>query len=173
MVDSIIAPTTGLINTRLAKERSLAALQVRRLSIAHSPIDWLLNDISFTLSEQARTALVRANGSGKSTLLQIIAGLVKADIYECAHPKEMRISYLPQSDIVLEDGTAFEQVELAYNRFLPLIDEQHSIEERLAAGELSDYLLQRLHEIQETLLGEGYHDRKTEIAIILKRPRVP
>ena len=76
--------------------------------------------------------------------------------------------YLPQSDIVLEDGTAFEQVELAYNRFLPLVDEQHSIEERLATGELSDYLLQRLHEIQETLLGEGYHDRKTEIAIILK-----
>ena len=93
---------------------------------------------------------------------------MSADIYECAHPKEMRISYLPQSDIVLEDGTAFEQVELAYNRFLPLVDEQHSIEERLATGELSDYLLQRLHEIQETLLDEGYHDRKTEIAIILK-----
>ncbi|HOR80221.1 MAG TPA: ABC-F family ATP-binding cassette domain-containing protein [Sphaerochaeta sp.] len=145
----------------------MATLQVQRLSIAFADRQ-LLNDISFTLSERARTALVGANGSGKSTLLQIIAGLVSADIYECAHPKEMRISYLPQSDIVLEDGTAFEQVELAYNRFLPLVDEQHSIEERLATGELSDYLLQRLHEIQETLLDEGYHDRKTEIAIILK-----
>jgi len=145
----------------------LATLQVQRLSIAFADRQ-LLDDISFTLSERARAALVGANGSGKSTLLQIVAGLMSADIYEYAQPKDMRISYLPQSDIVLEEGTAYEQVELAYDRFLPLVDEQHAIEERLARGELSDYLLQRLHEIQEALLGEGYHDRKTEIAIILK-----
>ncbi|HPX28715.1 MAG TPA: ABC-F family ATP-binding cassette domain-containing protein [Sphaerochaeta sp.] len=145
----------------------MATLQVQRLSIAFADRQ-LLDDISFTLSERARAALVGANGSGKSTLLQIVAGLMSADIYEYAQPKDMRISYLPQSDIVLEEGTAYEQVELAYDRFLPLVDEQHAIEERLARGELSDYLLQRLHEIQEALLGEGYHDRKTEIAIILK-----
>lgn len=145
----------------------MATLQVQRLSIAFADRQ-LLDDISFTLSERARAALVGANGSGKSTLLQIVAGLMSADIYEYAQPKDMRISYLPQSDIVLEEETAYEQVELAYDRFLPLVDEQHAIEERLARGELSDYLLQRLHEIQEALLGEGYHDRKTEIAIILK-----
>lgn len=145
----------------------MAIVQVQRISIAFADRQ-LLDEVSFTLSDRARAALVGANGSGKSTLLKILAGLTSADVHEVAHPKEMRISYLPQSEIVLEEGTVFEQVELAYDRFLPLVDEQRSIEERLAQGELSDHLLARLHEIQETLLEEGYHDRRTEIAIILK-----
>lgn len=146
---------------------SLATLQVQRLSIAFADRQ-LLDNVSFTLGDRARAALAGSNGSGKSTLLQIIAGLMSADIYECAQSRNMRISYLPQSDIVFEEGTAYEQVELAYDRFLPLVDEQHAIEERLANGELSEHLLDRLHEIQEILLNDGYYDRKTEIAIILK-----
>ena len=146
--------------------RSLATVQVKRLSIAFAD-RIILNNVSFTLADGARAALAGANGSGKTTLLKIIAGEMSADSIEMSHPKHMRISYLPQSDIVLENGTAYEHVELAYERFYPLIEEQRSIVERLANNELSDYLLERNHEIGEILLHEGYYDRKTEIAIIL------
>ena len=86
----------------------MATLQVQRLSIAFADRQ-LLDDISFTLSERARAALVGANGSGKSTLLQIVAGLMSADIYEYAQPKDTDL--LPSSKRYrLGGGTAYEQV---------------------------------------------------------------
>jgi ATP-binding cassette subfamily F protein 3 len=147
----------------------VATLQVQRVQLAFADRD-ILSDISFTLSDKSRSALAGGNGSGKSTLLKVISGHMSADDFAYSATKGMRISYLPQSDIVFEEGTVYEEVEKAYARFDEMLDQLHELETNLAqAGEedKTESLLIRVHEIQETLLNEGYYGRKESIQQVL------
>lgn len=144
-------------------------MQVQRVQLAFADRD-ILSDISFTLSDKSRSALAGGNGSGKSTLLKVISGHMSADDFAYSATKGMRISYLPQSDIVFEEGTVYEEVEKAYARFDEMLDQLHELETNLAqAGEedKTESLLIRVHEIQETLLNEGYYGRKESIQQVL------
>jgi len=144
-------------------------LQVQRVQLAFADRD-ILSDISFTLSDKSRSALAGGNGSGKSTLLKVISGHMSADDFAYSATKGMRISYLPQSDIVFEEGTVYEEVEKAYARFDEMLEQLHELETNLAqAGEedKTESLLIRVHEIQETLLNEGYYGRKESIQQVL------
>ncbi len=147
----------------------MATLQVQRVQLAFADRD-ILSDITFTLSDKSRSALAGGNGSGKSTLLKVISGHMSADDFAYSATKGMRISYLPQSDIVFEEGTVYEEVEKAYARFDEMLDQLHELETNLAqAGEedKTESLLIRVHEIQETLLNEGYYGRKESIQQVL------
>ncbi len=144
-------------------------MQVQRVQLAFADRD-ILSDISFTLSDKSRSALAGGNGSGKSTLLKVISGHMSADDFAYSATKGMRISYLPQSDIVFEEGTVYEEVEKAYARFDEMLEQLHELETNLAqAGEedKTESLLIRVHEIQETLLNEGYYGRKESIQQVL------
>ncbi len=147
----------------------MATLQVQRVQLAFADRD-ILEDISFTLSEKSRSALAGGNGSGKSTLLKVISGHMSADDFAYSATKGMRISYLPQSDIVFEEGTVYEEVEKAYARFEPMLVELHDLELKLAQASEDDKTesqLLRLHEIQEALLNDGYYSRKEFIVQVL------
>ena len=127
----------------------MATLQVQRVQLAFADRD-ILSDISFTLSEKSRSALAGGNGSGKSTLLKVISGHMSADDFAYSATKGMRISYLPQSDIVFEDGTVYEEVEKAYARFDEMLLELHDLEIKLSSASEEDKTeshLFRLHEI--------------------------
>jgi ATP-binding cassette subfamily F protein uup len=56
----------------------------------------LFEEISFTISEGDRIALIGPNGSGKSTLLRILAGLETPDTGDLAARKRLRLSYVVQ-----------------------------------------------------------------------------
>ena len=56
----------------------------------------LFQNISFTVSEGDRIALIGPNGSGKSTLLEILSGRVKPDTGNVATRKRTRFSFVPQ-----------------------------------------------------------------------------
>ena len=56
----------------------------------------VLRNVSFSVEDGEKLAIVGANGSGKSTLLQIIAGGLKPDSGSVVCPKSARIGYLPQ-----------------------------------------------------------------------------
>jgi len=56
----------------------------------------LFDEISFTVSEGDRIALIGPNGSGKSTLLRILAGLESPDSGNLASRKRVRLSYVVQ-----------------------------------------------------------------------------
>ncbi|MGE4453926.1 MAG: ribosomal protection-like ABC-F family protein [Sphaerochaeta sp.] len=147
----------------------MATLQVQRVRLAFADRD-ILKDVSFTLSEQSRSALAGGNGSGKSTLLKVISGQMAADDLEVSTSRNLRISYLPQSDIVFTEGTVYHEVEKAFSRFQELRKEQQAIESKLENCDPSDETdspLRRLAEIQEYLLEEGYFDRKQTIEQVL------
>jgi len=56
----------------------------------------VLSDISFSLSQGQKVALVGYNGTGKTTLLKIIAGLEEADAGTLEIDRDICVGYLPQ-----------------------------------------------------------------------------
>lgn len=130
----------------------------------------ILEDVSFTLTEKSRSALTGGNGSGKSTLLKVLSGQMAADSMQVSMTRSLRISYLPQSDILFEEGTVYSEVERGYQRFDEILAEKKELEHQLSLSseEENTYpLLVRLSAIQDQLLEEGYFSRKEKIERIL------
>lgn len=62
----------------------------------------ILNDITFTIEENSRIAIVGPSGVGKTTLLRMIAGLEKVDEGEIRQDKQNHIA------MIFQDGGLFE-----------------------------------------------------------------
>ena len=128
----------------------------------------ILRNVGFTMNEKTRAALAGANGSGKSTLLKVISGSIKADSSTLSITRGARISYLPQSDIVLPEKTVYEAAEEGYRRFEAIISEIGVLEnESLEGGERALAAASRLSECHELLSESGYYERKPRIESIL------
>ena len=56
----------------------------------------LFEDVSMSMSDGERIAIVGANGTGKSTILKIIIGLEDPDQGSVERNRELKIGYLPQ-----------------------------------------------------------------------------
>ena len=142
----------------------MRTLQVQDVSLAFGDRE-ILRNIGFTMSEKTRAALAGANGSGKSTLLKVISGRMPADSSSIAMTRGCRISYLPQSDIVLPDITVYEAAEEGFARFDGILQEIQELGDQASAGSMQ--AAERLAECHDMLLESGYYDRKSRIETIL------
>ena len=142
----------------------MRTLQVQDISLAFGDRE-ILRNIGFTMSEKTRAALAGANGSGKSTLLKVISGRMPADSSSIAMTRGCRISYLPQSDIVLPDITVYEAAEEGFARFDGILQEIQELGDQASAGSMQ--AAERLAECHDMLLESGYYDRKSRIETIL------
>ena len=154
------------------KRTIMGILQVQNISLSFGDRN-LLTNASLTLGEHARAALAGGNGEGKSTLMKIIAGLMPCDGGKVTKTKGMRVSYLPQSDIVFREGTVYDEIEKGFARFEVNLERQHEIEGLLsgsgaAAQTSTDALLKELNELQEELLDSPYYDREARVSLISK-----
>ena len=144
----------------------MGILQVQNIDLSFGDRT-LLSGVSLTLGEHARAALAGGNGEGKSTLMKIMAGLMSCDGGQITKTRGMRVSYLPQSDIVLRDNTVYEEMEKGFARFEVNLSRQREIETLLQTTH-TDALLIELNELQENLLDSSYYDRKQVIYAIAK-----
>ena len=120
----------------------MGILQVQNIDLSFGDRT-LLNNVSLTLGEHARAALAGGNGEGKSTLMKIIAGLMPCDGGQVTKTRGMRVSYLPQSDIVLRGNTVYEEIEKGFERFSENLDRQHEIEGLCQCRKGSEYIRRR------------------------------
>ncbi len=74
----------------------------------------LFSDVSFSINETDKIALMGKNGAGKSTLLKIIAGENKPSSGNISAPKGTVIAYLPQHLLTHDDATVFEETSKAF-----------------------------------------------------------
>lgn len=86
----------------------------------------LFKDVTFSINEKDRIALMGKNGAGKSTLLKIIAGTKTASRGKVSAPKEAVIAYLPQHLLTTDSRTVFEEAAQA---FAHIFEMQQQIEE--------------------------------------------
>ena len=109
---------------------------VNNLSIEFSAKP-LFNNISFSVNDKERLALVGKNGAGKSTLLKILAGLQQPSAGSVAVPASVSIGYLPQEMKTVDDTSLFEEAKKSFKEKLETENKLEEINRQLS--ERTDY----------------------------------
>ena len=110
-------------------------LDLNQISLSFAGND-ILRDITFTVSEQDKVAIVGRNGSGKSTLLKIIAQENQPQKGTLSFQKNTKIAYVGQR---LNDVKHKTVLNILKNGFPSLVMMEKAIarlEKRMAAGEI-------------------------------------
>jgi ATP-binding cassette, subfamily F, member 3 len=117
----------------------------------------LFKDISFSINEKDRIALMGKNGAGKSTLLKIIAGERNPTRGRVSSPKDAVIAYLPQHLITENKRSVFEEASLA---FAKIFEMKHEIDElNIQLSTRTDYESDSYYKLieQVSALSEKYY----------------
>ncbi|NRD18939.1 ABC-F family ATP-binding cassette domain-containing protein [Winogradskyella eckloniae] len=117
----------------------------------------LFSDVSFTINENDKIALMGKNGAGKSTMMKIIAGVQNATRGHVRSPKDTVIAYLPQHLLTEDDTTVFEEASKAFAHVFEMRDEMEALNKQLETRtdyESNDYMkiIERVSD-----LGEKYY----------------
>jgi ATP-binding cassette, subfamily F, member 3 len=133
----------------------------------------LFSDVSFSINENDKIALMGKNGAGKSTLLKIIAGEGKATSGHISGPKEAIIAYLPQHLLTHDDVTVFEETSKAFSEVYVMRDELESLNEQLNIRtdyDTDDYmkLIERVSELSEKFYSIEEVNYDAEVEKVLK-----
>jgi len=148
----------------------MAFVQFTEVDLAFGARD-ILKGASIYLAAGSRAALAGPNGAGKSTLMKIAAGLLAPDAGERAITKGARISYLPQTDVVVGDDSVFGEAEKAFGFAAAMLERQEEIGRILESAVSDDESTARLVEehahIQEAVEGSGYWRRRDRAREVL------
>jgi len=133
----------------------------------------LFRDVSFSINETDKIALMGKNGAGKSTLLKIIAGVNKPSIGSISAPKEAIIAYLPQHLLTHDDATVFEETSKAFSDIFQMRDEIEDLNDQLTTR--TDYesdaymkLIEKVSELSEKFYSIEEVNYEAEVEKVLK-----
>ncbi len=117
----------------------------------------LFKNVSFSINEKDRIALMGKNGAGKSTLLKILAGERPPTSGRVSSPKGTVIAYLPQHLMTVDNRTVFEEASQAFSS---IFDMKHRMEElNNLLSTRTDYESEEYYNIIEevSLLSEKFY----------------
>lgn len=117
----------------------------------------LFSDVSFTINENDKIALMGKNGAGKSTMMKIIAGEQKASRGNVRFPKDAIIAYLPQHLLTEDKCTVFEEASKAFKHIFDMKAEMDSLNTELETRTDydSDDYMKIIQKVSD--LGEKYY----------------
>ena len=137
----------------------------------------LFSDVSFSINETDKIALMGKNGAGKSTLLKIIAGENKPSSGNISAPKGTVIAYLPQHLLTHDNATVFEETSKAFSGIFKMkaeidalnyeltvrtdyeSDEYYKIIEKVSELSEKFYSIEEINyeaEVEKVLIGMGF-----------------
>lgn len=133
----------------------------------------LFSDVSFSINETDKIALMGKNGAGKSTLLKIIAGVNKPSTGNISAPKETVIAYLPQHLLTKDNATVFEETSKAFSDIFKMRDEIEDINNQLTVRtdyESDEYmkLIEKVSELSEKFYSIEEVNYEAEVEKVLK-----
>ncbi|WP_113653773.1 ABC-F family ATP-binding cassette domain-containing protein [Pedobacter namyangjuensis] len=133
----------------------------------------LFSEVSFSINENDKIALMGKNGAGKSTLLKIIAGAGQPTSGHISGPKDAVIAYLPQHLLTEDNVTIFEETSKAFGEVYAMRDELESLNEQLNIRtdyDTDDYmkLIERVSELSEKFYSIEEVNYDAEVEKVLK-----
>ena len=133
----------------------------------------LFSNVSFSINENDKIALMGKNGAGKSSLLKIIAGVTKPSSGSVNAPKEAVIAYLPQHLLTNDEATVFEEASKAFSSIFLMKAEIDAINEELTVR--TDYesdaymkLIERVSELSEKYYSIEEINFESEVEKVIK-----
>jgi ATP-binding cassette subfamily F protein 3 len=149
----------------------MAFVQFTDVSLAFGARD-ILKGASLYLAEGSRAALAGPNGAGKTTLMKIAAGIMNPDSGERAITKGARISYLPQTDVVLGGLTVVGEAERAFDYVRHRIARQEELGRLLESATDDDgataVLVEEHARIHDEIERSGYWEREGRVREVLR-----
>jgi len=117
----------------------------------------LFSEVSFTINENDKIALMGKNGAGKSTMMKIIAGEQKATRGNVRYPKDAIIAYLPQHLLTEDSCTVFEEASKAFKHVFEMRDALDGFNKELETRTDydSDAYMKIIQQVSD--LGEKYY----------------
>ncbi len=130
----------------------------------------ILDDISFHINEQEKTAIVGINGSGKSTLLKILMGEYEADSGEIIIQKDAVIGYLAQNQDIDSTKSILEEMQDAKKDVIALEQELNDTTELMnhAEGAELEKLIRKADNLRHRFELAGGYTYHSELIGVLK-----
>ena len=133
----------------------------------------LFSDVTFSINENDKIALMGKNGAGKSTILKIIAGEAKPTTGNVTGPKEAVIAYLPQHLLTQDKVTVLEETMKAFAEANQMQKELDEVNEQLNIRtdyDSDDYmkLIERVSELSEQVYSVEDTNYDAEAEKVLK-----
>lgn len=131
----------------------------------------VLNEISFSLNEGERVAIVGNNGCGKSTLLKIITKIEKVDSGTISIKKDAIVQYLEQGDVAdSQAGICIDVLKSAFEKLNLISAQLKELEDKLSSA-LDDVELNKLvkqySSLQEKFMFLGGYDIDLSIKTVV------
>jgi ATP-binding cassette subfamily F protein uup len=127
----------------------------------------LFRNVSFTVNERDRIALIGPNGSGKSTLLRILAGLEPPDSGEVVLRKRATLAYVPQESVFAPGLSVTQVIEAALaNSGIPILERDSRLHETLGRAGFEDF-----HAQAQSLSG-GWRKRLAIAEALVTAPEI-
>jgi len=132
-------------------------LQVENLT-RHFGEKVLFENISFSINQYQKVALIAGNGAGKTSLLSIINGIEPSDGGSVSLFNQASMAYLKQEPELNENLTVFDEVYTTSNNILQTI---HDYEEALESPDKN--LLSKAIERMDAINGWDYENRIKQV----------
>jgi len=143
-------------------------ISVDQLSVSFGGY-FLFKEVSFLVNSRDKIGLVGRNGAGKTTLLKIFMGTQQPDEGKVMVPPGIRLGYLPQQMVIIDDKTLFDEAGSAFDEILLLEEEIKFLNHQIATRtdyDSADYLdlIEQLSEKTERyhMLEGSNRDQKIE-----------
>lgn len=132
--------------------------------------DEILKNISFTLNEHEKLAIVGINGAGKSTLLKIITGELSADSGNVIIPKGTTIGYLSQQQDLSGTNSIYDEVMSVKADIIALEENIRRLEHQMKGveGEQLEALLSSYNRATHEFEQKNGYAIKSEVTGVIK-----
>ncbi|MBO5479711.1 MAG: ABC-F family ATP-binding cassette domain-containing protein [Clostridia bacterium] len=92
----------------------------------------LLENVTFTLSENERVGLIGGNGEGKTTLIRLMLGELETESGTLVQKNGIRIGYLAQNGGYDSDNTVYGEMREVFAEDIRLLDQLSEVENAIA-----------------------------------------
>ena len=143
-------------------------LSVQNLIFGY-PTEEIFSDISFTVYEKDRVAIIGNNGTGKTTLIKLMFGKEVPTKGVIALAKGIEIGYLSQEVISSINNTLYEEASLVFEDIIKLGEELTILEEKIAKDPTNKELIDTYGKKQQYFSSHNGYDYRYLIEMMLSK----
>lgn len=130
----------------------------------------ILDQISFSLEDHEKAAIIGINGAGKTTLLRILAGEISPEAGTFTLGKDKSVGYLAQYQDITSDETIYDSVMSVRQDLLDIYTELRRMEQRMkdTSGKELESLLSSYDRLNLRFEQENGYALQSEVTGVLK-----